>query len=122
MTDVSDLNLLGRYATKKIGISVDEVLHSRESCNAVFDHLMVDGKLRNDCKKLCEDFPELWKPGLGCLKDVELEVEFKKDAQPYSAKQDPFQEPYKMTWKRHMKKEMLKVHGNTRNSMNTAPQ
>ena len=68
-------------------ISVDEVLHSRESCNAVFDHLTVDGKLRNDCKKLCEDFPELWKPGLGCLKDVELEVEFKKDAMPVFCKE-----------------------------------
>ena len=89
VTDVPDLNLLGRDATKKIGISVDEVLHSRESCNAVFDHLTVDDKLRKDCKKLCEDFPELWKPGLGCLKDVELEVEFKKDAQPVFCKARP---------------------------------
>ena len=51
---------------------------------------MVDGKLRNDCKKLCEDFPELWKPGLGgWLKDVELEVEFKKDALPVFCKARP---------------------------------
>ena len=40
--DVSDLNLLRRDATKKIGIAMDNDLHSRESCNTVFYSLMLD--------------------------------------------------------------------------------
>ena len=89
VTDVPDLNLLVRIATKQMGISVGKVLHSTQACHAVFDHLKPDVKLRNDCMTLCKEFQDLWKPELGCLKDFELEVEFKKEAQPIFCKARP---------------------------------
>ena len=38
--------------------------------------------LQNACKQLCQEFPVLFKPELGCLKDVQLEVRFKLDSKP----------------------------------------
>jgi len=71
VTEVPDLNLLGRTATKQMGISVDKVLHSTQACHAVFDHLEPDVKLRNNCMTRCKEFQDLWNPELGCLKDFE---------------------------------------------------
>jgi hypothetical protein len=92
VTESSDLNLLGRTAMKQMGISVDEVLNATEPCYAVFSHIKTDTKLRDRCRAVCEEFPDLWKPELGCLKDFELEVKFKEDAQPVfrRARQVPF--------------------------------
>ena len=92
VTEVPDLNLLGRSATKLLGISVDEVLQTTEQCNAIFKNKKVDTKLRDQCRSLCDEFPNLWKPELGCLKDFELEVKFKTNAQPTfkKARQVPF--------------------------------
>lgn len=89
VADVPDLNLLGRTTTRDLGISVDEVLQSTVSCNAVFDHIKEDTRLRNACRLLCEEFPELWKPELGCLKDVELEVRFSRNYKPVFYKARP---------------------------------
>ena len=90
VTPVADLNLLGRFTTHQLGISVDEALKKAESeCNVVFDHLPVDRHLLKQCHKLCKEFPDLWKPELGCLRDVELEVEFKPDSQPVFMKARP---------------------------------
>eukprot|EP00731_Ephydatia_muelleri_P034369 Em0057g1a len=33
-------------------------------------------------RQLCQEFPDLFKPDLGCLKDFQLEVKFKPEAQP----------------------------------------
>ena len=33
----------------------------------------------NKCKQLCDEYSEMFLPGLGKLKDFELEVQFKKD-------------------------------------------
>ena len=38
VTDVPDLNLLGRVVMKKMGISVDKVIHSSESCHVATTH------------------------------------------------------------------------------------
>ena len=45
-----------------------------------FEDLKPDRKLQVECRKLCEEFPDLFKPELGRLKDFELEVKFKPDA------------------------------------------
>ena len=37
-------------------------------------------ELRESCRRLCKEFPDLFKDELGCLKDFELEVAFKPDA------------------------------------------
>ena len=42
--------------------------------------------LRKDCQQLSQDFPELFKPEMGCLKNLESEVKFKPDAQPILCK------------------------------------
>ena len=82
VTEVPDLNLLGRSATKQMGISIDNVLNPKEPCKAVFDNLKPDLQLRNQCLSLCKEFPDLWKAELGCLKDFELDVKFKPNAKP----------------------------------------
>ena len=89
VSKIPELNLLGRTATKELGISVDEALQDAEACHAVFSNLKADTTLQEKCKKLCIDFKELWKRELGCLKDVELEVQFKSNAQPIFRKARP---------------------------------
>ena len=86
VSEVPDLNLLGRDAIKQMGISVDKIMYASESCKAVFSNLKTDELLQDKCSVLCEEFPDLWKPELGCLKDFELDVKFKKDAQPVFCK------------------------------------
>ncbi len=92
---VPGLNLLGRIAIKTLRISVDDVLNntpitkSGRVVNAIFDKLQPDQALQDACRKLCSDYPDLWKDELGCLKDFELEVKFKPDAQPVFRKSRP---------------------------------
>ena len=38
--------------------------------------------LQKASKHFCQEFPDLFKPELGCLKDFELEVKFKPKARP----------------------------------------
>ena len=38
--------------------------------------------LQESCLQICKEFPDLWKPELGCLKDYSLEVKFKPDVTP----------------------------------------
>ena len=45
--------------------------------------------LQRDCQKLCDEFPDLFKPELGCLNDFELEVKLKADAVPVFHKARP---------------------------------
>lgn len=89
VSEIPDLNLLGRIATKQLGISVDKVLNAAEPCNAVFSELKADKKLQERCRALCDEFPNLWKQELGCLKDFELEVKFKDNARPIFRKARP---------------------------------
>ena len=38
------------------------------------------------CEQLCDEFPSLFSPGLGVLKDFKLDVKFKEDATPVFCK------------------------------------
>ena len=99
VTKIPDLNLLGRNAIQTLGISVDNALRLRSIENqakrkgveaghpATSDEPYVS--LQQDCQKLCDEFPDLFKPELGCLKDFELEVKFKADAVPVFHKARP---------------------------------
>ena len=85
VTSIPRLDLLGREAIRQLNISVDALIH--ESSSGV--HTVNTGPtpqpniaLQQACKQVCEDFPDLFKPELGCLKGVELEVQFKPDAKP----------------------------------------
>lgn len=90
-TVTDDLNLLGRVATKKMQISVDQALKAADlqPCYAVFGHLKKDDRLQDRCRQTCKAFPNVWKQELGCLKDFELEVEFKRNAEPIFCKARP---------------------------------
>ena len=65
------------------GISVDRLLKQRGSTVVTISSLKEeDNSLQDACKQFCQEFPDLWKPELGCLKDFTLEVNFKPDTQP----------------------------------------
>ena len=85
VTEVSSLNLLGRNAVKQLWMSVDTLMkesYKNANCHTVIQESKPNRKLQEDCKKLCNEFPELFKPELGKLKNCELEVKFKHDAKP----------------------------------------
>ena len=52
----------------------------------IFSDLKPDLALQKACEQLCREFPDLFKPELGCLKDFQLEVKFKPDAKPIFCK------------------------------------
>ena len=58
------LNLLGRTAIKQLGLSVDALLRGEDEIHHVFDHLTPDTALQAQCKKVCDEFPDLFKPEL----------------------------------------------------------
>jgi len=99
VTQIPDLNLLGRNAIQALGISVDSALGLKniESQTRSEDAPVLQLKtsstsyasLQRDCHKLCDKFSDLFKDELGCLKDLELEVEFKSDAKPVFHKARP---------------------------------
>ena len=82
------LNLLGRTAIRNLGIDILSLLRgtgkdlSGQGVYAVATQDPIDRELGEACRKLCGEFPELFKQELGCLKDFELEVKFKPDATP----------------------------------------
>ena len=88
---VPQLNLLGRDAIVQLHINVSALLLPRVSSAGkpssslvlpIFDGLKPDLVLQDSCRQLCQEFPDLFKPDLGCLKDFQLEVKFKPEAQP----------------------------------------
>ena len=99
VTKIPDLNLLGRNVVQTLRISVDNALGLRSIESevkrkgvearhpATSDETYVS--LQRDCQKLCDEFPDLFKRELGCLKDFELEVKFKADAVLYFHKVRP---------------------------------
>ena len=87
VTELTNLNLLGRNGIQELGISMDALLNRSNSSatisvNTVFDDLKADRELQKECRQLCEEFPYLFKPELGTLKSIELEIKFKPEAEP----------------------------------------
>lgn len=83
ISEVPNLNLLGRGAIKMLGISIDEMLNKQTTPKALrVTEEEVDLSLQQACQQLCLEFPDLFKDELGCLKDYELEVNFKPEAKP----------------------------------------
>ena len=90
------LNLLGRTALRKLDIDVTALLRgptatlsTSKDSNQVHAISVEDGackSLQIACQRLCQEFPDLFKPELGCLRDFKLEVKFKPDAQPVFCK------------------------------------
>ena len=89
VTKVPQLNLLGRDAIVRLGINLSALLgvtHVGKPSSSlvlpIFDELKPDLVLQDSCRQLCQEFPDLFKPELGCLKGFQLEVKFKPEAQP----------------------------------------
>ena len=67
VTELPELNLLRRNAIKQLGILVENLMQqiipgSSTVCRAVFEDLEPDVKLQNECRKSCEEFPDVFKP------------------------------------------------------------
>jgi len=89
VSEIPDLNLIGRDAIRAMRISLDDLLFSEATFDKTDLQLLaiprsdrVDRHLQQACRDLCTEFGELSKPELGCLRGVQLEVEFKPDARP----------------------------------------
>lgn len=89
------MNLLGRHAIYTLGLSLDRHVQSG-ACLAgklsAVQHIAPatrDTSLQKACRQLCAEYPDLFKPGLGLLKDFELEVKFKPDVKPIFCKPRP---------------------------------
>ena len=90
VTETPNLNLLGRDAIVRLGVDIPALMGMMPSMSQgndntvkpISDSLKPDMALQQACRQLCEEFPDLYKAELGCLKDFELEVKFKPDVQP----------------------------------------
>ena len=97
VTDIPDR--LGRNAIQALQISVDKALrmkaiHSSDKKEDVVraspaSNSQPDASLQRACHELCDEVHDLFKPELGCLKNFELEVKFKPDAEPVFCKPRP---------------------------------
>ena len=89
-------NLLGLKAMRRLKLDINDLFNTPmfSSINAVMEDMSPDLALENSCKKVCAEFPDLFKEELGCLKDFELDVKFKSDAKPVFCK--PRTVPYAM--------------------------
>ena len=85
---VPHLNLLGRLAVNQMDIDLKSLL-SGQAVHVLQHDESHDEMLYKACMDLCDSFPDLFKPELGCLKDFELDVRFKPDAEPRFCKPRP---------------------------------
>ena len=89
VTKISKLNILGRSAIKELNISVDRMLQQIKQINGSQSYSksnQPNSALQTACKSLCAEFPTLFSPGLGLLKDFELDIKFRVDAKPVFCK------------------------------------
>ena len=90
VTDIPQLNLLGRDAIATLSISLDDMIHGKQSslfiCKSVYQ---CAESLQSACKQMCNDFPDVFNDELGCLKDFELDIKFKPDVTPVFCKPRP---------------------------------
>jgi len=89
VTELPQLNLLGRNVIVQFGMSIDYLLYPDSAHSNVVTEVKPvnqcierDTSLQVACKQLCDEFPDLFKSELGCLKDFELDVKFKSDTTP----------------------------------------
>ena len=95
VTELPQLNLLGRNVIVQLGVLIDNLWYfenvsfvsKRDS--PVLQSMEADTSLQIAGKQMCQDFPDVFKQELGCLKDVELDVKFKLDAVPIFCKPRP---------------------------------
>uniref|UniRef100_A0A5S6Q499 Reverse transcriptase domain-containing protein n=1 Tax=Trichuris muris TaxID=70415 RepID=A0A5S6Q499_TRIMR len=89
-TDEERLTNVSRRTIRDLDIDVHALLKGESASvgkvHAIRPHDEPNIALQRACKELCNKFPDLFKPELGCLKDFELEISFKPDAKPVFCK------------------------------------
>ena len=123
VVDIPQLNLLGMHTIKQLDIDVNQLLKGDyyTSVYTISPHADKEmEKLQEDCSKLSTAFLDLFKPELGCLKGVELEIAFKPDS-PLKAHVKPSLYPtiYWRTSTRLMMQVLKSVSGNLHSSTST---
>jgi len=88
VSEIPDLNLLVHDAIRAMRISL-ELLYPEAIYREAVHHLLpiwrpvrVDRRLQLACRDLCNEFGGLFNPELGCLRGVQLAVEFEPEARP----------------------------------------
>ena len=61
----------------------------KETVHQVSNYVKHDMTLQSTCEQMCQNFPDVFKPELGCLKDFELDIRFKNDTKPIFSKPQP---------------------------------
>ncbi|XP_014671627.1 PREDICTED: uncharacterized protein K02A2.6-like [Priapulus caudatus] len=93
VTKFPALNLLGRSAIHEMGIDINVFFHRHSSTDGtvhtISNNLHPDRSLQTACQQVCDEHPEVFKRELGCLKDFELEVKFKRDSRPIFCRPRP---------------------------------
>ena len=74
VTRIPHLNLLGRDGIRQLDINLNAVLnqvggHHMDTVHLV-QPLQPDVSLQKACQQLCQEFPDLFKPELGCLRTL----------------------------------------------------
>ena len=46
----------------------------KETVHQVSNYVKHDMKLQSACEQMCQNFPDVFKPELGCLQDFELDI------------------------------------------------
>ena len=86
-----NLDLLGRNGISNLKISVDALIFPDQDILQTVNQVNCphDSWLQQACERLCDKFPDLFKPELGSLKDFEQDIQFKNDATPIFCKPRP---------------------------------
>ena len=78
VSQVPHLKLLGRLAMMKLGLT-DLTRHFKDNVSHMPDYSIgqvvansSQSTLQKACEQLCQDFPDLFRPELGCLKDFKF--------------------------------------------------
>ena len=95
VTNVPQPNLLGIQDMVELGLTdltVSFMRSMKRPKKLSVGQLTVEstiGSLQKACKECCQEFSDLFKPELGCLKGFELEVKFKPEARPIFCRPRP---------------------------------
>uniref|UniRef100_A0A5S6QAI4 Peptidase A2 domain-containing protein n=1 Tax=Trichuris muris TaxID=70415 RepID=A0A5S6QAI4_TRIMR len=80
VTSLPRFNVLGRKTIRDLDIDIGTLLKGPSASVGNVHAVQQNDEPDSTCKKLRNQFSDLFKPELGCLKDFELEVSFKPDA------------------------------------------
>ena len=119
MATIPHLNLLGTDSIVTLGISVDSMMNKslwndmKETVHQVSNYVEHDMTLQSADEQMCQNFPDVFKPEHGCVKDFELDIRIKNDTRPIFCKPRPvpvaLQNELAQAYEAGFKKAVLKI-------------